>query len=689
MSVRYWLPLLGLSACVNAQENAVEHIRVTATRSDYPVSTVPATITVISQEQIRDQLAYTQDLSQIIGNIVPGFSPSRQKLTSSGETLRGRDPLYMIDGVPQSTPLRSGSRESNTIDTAMIERIEIIRGANAIQGMGASGGIINIITKSAGEFTHQFSAGYSAPVAGGRDSQHYKASYLHSITDEKLNLIAGASYRNTGMYRDGRGELIGVDVAQGDTMDSASYDGFIKGRYQLSSTQSIQVMLNHYQIRGNGDYDAVPGNIATDTPATSVKQEIEGDASRNKVTTLSVDYQQQNVWGGQLSWQLFLQDFAALYGGSYAVTFQDPAIAPRVFDQSQNKSKKYGSRFTFFKPSLAGSNLDLITGLDLLQDTTYQELALTGRKWVPETEYNNAAPFVQLRYDGLENWVFNVGARYEYGKLKVDDFTTLAAYNSAFVKGGSPTISDVLTNAGVVYQVMPSLRLYASYSEGFSMPDVGRVLRAIDQPGLSVDEFLGLEPIISDNLEFGFEYNGDWLRLQTSYFQSDSDFGMRLEADADGFYHVMREKTEISGFEAEGEVFISQNSTIGFSYARTTGRYDGDGDGVVESDLGGVNISPERFNIYWQHQWPQQISSRLQLNKLLDMEFNTGGKFNGYHTLDLSVRYEHNRLGAFTLGIENLADKYYITYYAQTTPADARYFAGMGRTASLSWQLAF
>ena len=33
------------------------------------------------------------------------------------------------------------------IDPAMIERIEIIRGANAIQGMGASGGIINIITK--------------------------------------------------------------------------------------------------------------------------------------------------------------------------------------------------------------------------------------------------------------------------------------------------------------------------------------------------------------------------------------------------------------------------------------------------------------------------------------------------------------------------------------------------------------
>ena len=30
----------------------------------------------------------------------------------------------MIDGVPQSSPLRNGSRDGYTIDTAMIERIE-------------------------------------------------------------------------------------------------------------------------------------------------------------------------------------------------------------------------------------------------------------------------------------------------------------------------------------------------------------------------------------------------------------------------------------------------------------------------------------------------------------------------------------------------------------------------------------
>jgi iron complex outermembrane receptor protein len=39
----------------------------------------------------------------------PSFSPTRQKLSGAGETLRGRSPLYAINGIPQSTPLRDGS----------------------------------------------------------------------------------------------------------------------------------------------------------------------------------------------------------------------------------------------------------------------------------------------------------------------------------------------------------------------------------------------------------------------------------------------------------------------------------------------------------------------------------------------------------------------------------------------------
>ncbi|MGO2291572.1 MAG: TonB-dependent receptor [Pseudoalteromonas sp.] len=689
MSIKY-LPFLltPLAAVANSQAD-IERITVSATRSTAPVSTVPATINVISAEDIAKQLAHTQDISQILGNLLPSFSPSRQKMTGSGETLRGREPLYMIDGVPQTNPLRNGSRDGNTIDAAMIERIEVISGANAIQGMGASGGIINIITKTPGDDTHQVSAGFSTPTSGGSDSQSYKTSYLFSQEKDDLSLVGGVSARSTGMYRDGNGDLVGLDGSQGDTQDSQSLDFFLKAKYQLDDNQSIKMMVNHYNMEGNGDYVAVSGDPENDLPTTAEKNDIEGEAPRNRVTTLTFDYNNTNIAGGTLSWQVFMQDFAAMYGGGNFATFQDPAFGDDIFDQSQNKSQKFGSRLTYAKDNLADSNFDLVTGLDLLSDETYQELSQTGRNWVPETKFNNAAPFAQLRFDGFEDWTLNVGTRYEYGKLKVADFTTLASYGSQFVEGGEPSFNELLSNVGVVYQVTDDLRFYASYSEGFSMADVGRVLRGINQPNLAVDNFLNLEPVISDNREVGLEYANNSFNFKAGYFESDSDLGARLEADSDGIYSVERERTEIDGFEASAQYYLNDNTTFGANYADTNGQYDGDADGIVESDLGGSNISPTRLNLYWQQQWPNSINSRLQVNKLFDRDFNTGGEFDGYITVDLSVNYQTQQYGAFSLGVDNLTDEFYITYYSQTNPSAASYFAGTGRVASVTWDFAF
>lgn len=504
-----------------------------------------------------------------------------------------------------------------------------------------------------------------------------------------MSFVTGAAYNKTGLYLDGEGNPIGVDTTQGDTMDSDAVDLFIKTKWQMTEQQSLQLMINHFDLKGNNNYVTVPRNAAQGIPTTSKRGINEGKPSQNKVTSASLDYQHQGIAGGQLSLQLFAQDFASMFGGSRADVFQDVALGSGIFDQSQNISEKIGSRLTYFRADLADTGVDLSTGLDWLQDSTYQELVMTNRIWVPETEFTNYAPFVQLRYNQVKNWTFSAGARYEYGQLSVDDFTTLASSKSSFVKGGEPSFNELLKNFGVVHQWSDSLRLYASYSEGFSMPDVGRVLRAINTPNQSVAQFLNLQPVISNNAELGIELTENSYRLQLSYFQSDSDLGSRLQADADGIYSVMREQTEISGFEAEGEYNLNEDSTLGFTYARTEGRYDSNKDGQVDKDLGGVNIAPERLNMYWLQQWPMQLSSRVQLSQLFDVDYNDGSSFDGYHTLDLSGRYETHNWGSWTLGLENALDKQYITYYSQTTPANSSYFAGLGRTLNLNWQMAF
>ncbi len=690
--------ILSLPAYSNAQqvtdENSdMEVITVSAVRSTQPASTIPATMTLISNEQLTEQLAMANgDLSQVLGNILPSFSPSRQKLTNAGETLRGRDPLYMIDGVPQSNPLRDGSRDGLTIDSAMIERVEVIHGASAIQGMGASGGIINIITKSADDIPSQeVSVTMSAPTDGGSDTLSYKTSYLTSASWDKFDLVTGVSWSETGMYKDGHGDLIGVDGAQGDTQDSDSVNVFSKLGYNISAEQRIQLMVNYFNLEGQGNYVSVKGDWDGNVPTGAEEGDFEGDPASNEVTTLTLDYTDENVFNGRLAWQLFYQDFAATYGGGHYSTFQDPNYDDDVFDQSQNNSTKYGSKLTWQLDNVANSQVSIITGLDVLFDETYQELIHTGRNWVPEVNYFNIAPYLQARYEGFENITLSAGVRQEHGELDVDDFTTLEYYGGVDVEGGKPDFDETLLNFGVVYNVIEQVKLYASYSEGFSMPDVGRVLRAIGEENQDVDEFLNLEPIVSDNIEVGVEFNNNDVSAELAFFHSESDLGNRLETNEDGFYDVKREKTEIYGFEANASWYINNDNEVGFSYADTEGKYDSDKDGDVDTRLGGANIPPRRLNLYWQHDWSGAVATRLQVNKFFDRTIDSSeefGNFNGYETIDLYANFS-SRFGDFSVGLENLADEFYYTYYSQTDGKDTRNFTGRGRTVTASWAYQF
>ena len=179
LRLRYSLPLsvlsfsllpltAAISTAAQAQDtnNQLEPVTVTTTRGNSEAGETPQKITVINRDEIEQQMAITNDQAQVLSNLIPSYSPSRQKLTNSGETFRGRDPLFLIDGIPQSNPLRDGSRDGYTIDLAMVERIEVIHGASAEHGLGATGGIINFVTRrpEGTDLRQHIGVGVSAPT---------------------------------------------------------------------------------------------------------------------------------------------------------------------------------------------------------------------------------------------------------------------------------------------------------------------------------------------------------------------------------------------------------------------------------------------------------------------------------------------------------------------------------------------
>ncbi|EIK54663.1 Fe transport outer membrane receptor protein [Stutzerimonas stutzeri TS44] len=686
-----------------AEEAAeLDAITISATRAGSEVGKTPQKITMISREQIEQQLAITSDHSAVLSNLIPSYSPSRQKMTSAGETFRGRSVLILIDGIPQSTPLRDSQRDGYVIDLSMVERIEVIHGASAEHGLGATGGIINYVTRrpASGALRQHAGISFTAPTDYESEGLGYKLDYRVEGTQGNFDYLASASWQTQGMFYDANGDLIGVDDTQGDTMDSTSQDLLLKLGYWLDDNQNLGLMINRFEVEGEHEYVNVPGNAKAGIPATSRKGDPLGKAPQNEVLATSLSYKHADFYGNELGLQLYSQRFRSRFGGGYNGVFQDPSIAPAgtLFDQSQNESDKYGGKLTLSRDGLLDNHLKLTGGLDVLQDTTSQMLIETDREWVPETVFRNYAPFLQAEIRALEQLTLFAGVRHEFADLEVDSFSTVASTTKPAggvnVDGGNPTFEETLYNAGLVWQMNDWAQLFANYSEGFGMPDVGRVLRAIGTPGTRVDDFLDLQPVVTENREIGLRLNHGPLDAEISYYESDADLGTRLNS-VGGVYQVNRERTEIDGIEFVGGWQVNAAHRLQLTYAQVNGQSDTDDDGKVDTDLDGANISPDRYGLSWQANWNDRLHSLLQANHYVSRDFDTPGlEFEGYTLVDASVGYRLP-VGEVNLGVENLLDRDYLTYYTQAAnigndvTRNGRVFAGRGRTLTLGYQVSF
>ncbi|WP_435104426.1 TonB-dependent receptor [Arhodomonas sp. AD133] len=695
-------PAVGFAQTQEADQGAVAPaasstelapVVVSATRNKGIAGQTPQKVTIITREQIEQQLAISNDPGQVLSNLIPSYSPSRQKLSNAGETFRGRSPLFLVDGVPQSNPLRDSARDSYTIDLSMVERIEVIHGASAEHGLGATGGIINYVTKrpeGAGLKQHA-GVRLSSDDDFDDDGLGYKLDYRLSGQSGDWDYLGAASVHERGVHYSGDDRPVGV-AYPGEIQNSSSHDLLGKVRYWIDGDQSVELTANHFELEGNNDYVPITGDRDAGIPTTAKKGDPDGDPGFNDVTTLSLSYGHGDWFGNGLDAKLYSQRFRARFATTPYFPYLDDAGNTR-YDQTRNESDKLGGKFTASRAGMLDDRLTLTTGVDLLQDETRQVLVHTDRTYVPETQFRNYAAFLQGDVDVTDTLSLHAGVRHEQAELDVDTFRTIDRSNvtqdNVTVDGGTPEFDETLFNAGVVYQVTTWGQLYANYSEGFGMPDVGRVLRGIDEPGRDVDTLLELEPIVTDNREIGARVGWDRYRFELSYYESNSDYGERL-TEVDGVWVGKREKTEIQGVEISGDVQLNDAHGLRVSYTHADGESDTDGDGRVDTDLTGINIAPDTLTVAWSATWHSRLSSHLQASYYFDREVDDPElEFDGYSLVDAAVTYRLP-VGRMTVGVENLLDEDYFTYYSQAARvSDDYYFKGRGRTVSVGYQLDF
>jgi iron complex outermembrane receptor protein len=687
---------------------ADDSIVVSAARTQLPASALPLTIDIIDKDTLDRQVQVSGSTVDAVSALLPSFSPTREKLSGSGESLRGRSPLYAINGIPQSTPIRDGSRDGYTIDPFFIDRVEVIYGSNALQGIGATGGVVNQVTVGGptrdGLAVRTLLQG-SVPDSFDGAAFGGKIAALAGYRAGAFDATGGFAVERRGVFQDGHGNNIGVDGTQGEIQDSDSWSLFGRFGYQVGDSARLEVIADHFELEGNGHYVLVPGSRALGIPASSTRGEIEGQPPSNTADLLSAAFTHENLGGGTLSVQGFYSRTRDIFGGLVTSTFQDPTLDPtgQLFDQSANKSRKLGGKLSYERALPGFEDLVLTAGFDALFDRTEQYLVQTGRTWVPQTDFRSYAPFAQANlklFDGVLRLAG--GARYEDVELKVGDYQTLASYGATdpsdvatykpvAVAGGNPSFNDLLWNGGVIVEPLPGVRAYGSYAEGYTIADVGRILRGITQANVDIDDFIDLTPVVSNNRELGVEVKRGPIEASASYFWSSSKLGSVLVRGLDGIFSVSRQPIRIEGLEASAAWRTPlPGLRLSAAYSHIRGKTDNaDADTAVNNDLDGANISPDRVNLSAEYE-TGPFAARIQSRVYLPRTFNDTGTatdFDGYTLLDAYLAYKTG-MGEFALGVQNLTDAFYVTYDSDTVlPNDnSRFFAGRGRTVTLSWR---
>lgn len=642
-----------------------------------------------------------------IANLVPSMSPSRQKLSNQGVNLRGRTALLLVDGVPQNNPLRNGNRYGFPLDAAILSRIEIVNGASAVNGMGATGGTINYITLSAKEGDNWrqnvgFRLNSSFDTDSGGNNEWYNVRHF----DENYEVFFSAARHDRGLYYDGHGKAIGMNMIQGETQDSVSMNYFLKTAAKIDA-HKLEFSINKFELEGNSDYVAVSGSIADEIPVTAEKGTPLGEPILNDVESYNLTYSNDDLAGGSLTAQFFYQDFQAIYGRAW----WEPT-STEIFDQGTITSTKKGLKVAYTQSNLLNKDDNWVVGVDVLDDSTQQWLLESGLSVTPEMSYLGVAPFIQGDMLVSDRLRLSAGLRFESTEVKVNADKTLYAYGvflgegdnqtahgGVDIIGGKQSFSELVYNLGAVFNNTDNASVYFGYNQGMGLPDIGRVLRgkwvADDNPvsgGATIDftNMPAVEPVITENYEMGINFsNEQWDLAATTYYSLAKD-GANLSLNTGGNYDVVRQRTEMKGVELTANYQLNDSINLQAIYSVVRGEVDSDQNGSVDQDIDLKNVSPDRLMLAIDYDITDALSSRLQMNALESKNNDEENQtFDGYVLVDASVKYDLGKYGNITFAVENLMDEFYINYFSQVRNFNTYYFSGRGRNFSLGYVFEF
>jgi hemoglobin/transferrin/lactoferrin receptor protein len=582
---------IGAAAAQEATLQSTAEITVTATRTAKNVDEVPNVVSVITAEQIEDQLANDiKDLVQFEPGVSVRQSPSRFTAALPGATgrdgnagfnirgLEGNRVSILVDGIRVPDAYSFGAQNvgrGDYVDLDLLKSVEILRGpSSALYGSDGVAGAVSFITKDPADLLT------SDKNFGGR----VRAAYGSADESAAGGLVlAGQSGAWSGMlaytYREGHElENQGTNFAQNSTRttpnpeDNETQSILGKVVFQPSEQNRFRLTLDHYDART--DWNVLTGRAVPPFAATSVIGLTAFDDIKRDRVSFDHEYKNEGGFIDAAKWSVYWQQsetrqFSAEDRFTAADRERDATFDNRVWGASLQLESAFGAhRFTY--------------GGDY--SSTYQESLRTGTippagesfpsRAFPNTDYALAGAFIQDEITLMNGQIVLYPAvRYDYYDLspKPDALYT--------VPTASQSDSHVSPKLGIVAWPIQSFGVFANYATGFKAPAPSQVNTSFANPVQFYTSLPNpnLEPETSDTFEAGIrlrkqaagaKFNASFTGFVGDYknFIDQVQIGGAFTALNPAVYqYINLSDVTISGYEGRAEA--EWDNGLGFLFA--------------------------------------------------------------------------------------------------------------------------
>jgi iron complex outermembrane receptor protein len=620
---------------VQAQEAGMPQVLVTGARFASAPELAPIGATVISADDIRR--AGVADVNQAIRKI--GGVYGRQSLDSSPDfslDLRGfgsngsQNMVVMLDGVRMSDNELSGPVLS-TIPIETIERIEIIRGGSSVlYGEGATGGVINIITRrasapgtrgsvraEAGQFGQH---DVRASVARTWDGGAFDAAIGNQGTD---NYRANNDFRQSAISAGAQWNL-GTGKA-GVRLDSARAKSRLPGSLTLA-----QFETNPQQSATPGDY----GSLDTDRVSAYIDQRIGGVE-----LAAELSHRQKTV-----------KAYYAAFDSKLAYDSEQTQFSPRVRHLSQ----------------YSGMLNELIGGIDLIRwnRVTASDFSKADASQSSKAIYLRD----EVRFSAAHNGRFSLGARHEVFDKDYADPLGFPPVDE------SSSQSQNAWEAQGSYDVQPGVKLHAKAGQSYRMANA-------DENSYRASTGV-LKAQTSKDLELGVTFGGARSQMSVRAFRHRLENEIFFDPTIGFGTNANLDPTERRGVEIDGDARLAAGWRLSGHLQHVKARFTAGPNAGREMVLVPKNTLSTRLT--WAPAGGHSADVGIQWvdSQRYGSDFTNacGARLPSYTTID--ARYART-IGPweFAVSSQNLADK---RYYSNAFGCRSGIYPGDGRQIKLS-----